>query len=112
MPESSAPSRCSGEIMTAEIAVIISALSLAFAVYQGTVNMRRTGRKDTKEDSLQIATVMVKLEDIDQGVKSIRMDIKDVKSDIRENRERIIKAEESIKQAHRRIDEINKEAKQ
>ena len=40
------------------------------------------------------------------------MDIKDVKSDIRENRERIIKAEESIKQAHRRIDEINKEAKQ
>lgn len=97
--------------MNVEIAVVISVMSFAFAVYQGISTMKRSSKKDTKEDTLQIATVMVKLEDIDKGVKSIREDIKDVKSDIQENRERIIKTEESVKQAHKRIDEIFKGAK-
>ena len=89
--------------MNTETAVVISALSFAFTVYQGIVNMRRRNKRDIESDTVQMATVIVKLEDIDRGVKNIQEDIKDVKSDIQENRERIIKAEESLKQAHKRI---------
>lgn len=97
--------------MNVEIAVVISVLSLIFTVFQGASAMKRNSKKDTKEDTVQLATVIVKLEDIDRGVKSIQEDMRDVRSDIQQNRERIIKAEESVKQAHKRIDEMIKGVK-
>ena len=68
--------------MTVEVAVLISGVSLAFALYQGITNMKRNKTQDDKSDASQLTTVIVKLENIGEGVNEIKSDIKNVKEDI------------------------------
>lgn len=92
--------------MTIEVALVISGLSLAFGIWQGISSMRRNNRKDDREDATQLTTVIVKLENISNGVNEIKNEINNVKNDIKESREKIIRLEEAVKQAHKRIDQI------
>ena len=94
--------------MTVEIAVVISVISLIFTLYQGIANLKRSKKNEDKKDASELTTVIVKLENIGNGVAEIKSELSNVKLDIKENRERIIKVEESTKQAHKRIDGINK----
>lgn len=50
--------------MTVEIALVISAISLGFAIYSGVQNLKRNNKQDAKSDSAQLTTVIVKLENI------------------------------------------------
>lgn len=93
--------------MTIEVALVISALSLAFGIYQGVVNMKRNRTSDDKKDATQLTTVIVKLENISAGISDIKSDMRNVKDEIKEMRERLIKVEDSAKNAHRRIDELH-----
>lgn len=90
--------------MTIEVALLISGVSLAFGIYQGVSNLRRNNRTDDKNDATQLTTVIVKLENIGNGVAEIKNEMSNVKNDIKEDRERIIRVEESAKQAHKRLD--------
>lgn len=94
--------------MTIELALLISGVSLAFGIYQGIVNMRRNNRNDDRNDATQLTTVIVKLENIGNGITEIKSEMTNVKNDIKEDRERIIRAEESAKQAHKRLDTLEK----
>lgn len=94
--------------MTVEVALLISGVSLAFAVYSGIVNLKRNRSKDDKSDATEMTTVIVKLENIGTGITEIKSEMNNVKNDIKENRERIIKIEESAKQAHKRLDSFEK----
>jgi outer membrane murein-binding lipoprotein Lpp len=94
--------------MTIELALLISGVSLAFGIYQGVTNMRRNNRKDDRNDATQLTTVIVKLENIGNGITEIKSEMTNVKNDIKEDRERIIRVEESAKQAHKRLDSIEK----
>lgn len=93
--------------MTIEVALVISALSLAFGIYQGVVNMKRNRTSDDKKDATQLTTVIVKLENISAGISDIKSDMRNVKDEVKEMRERLIKVEDSAKNAHRRIDELH-----
>ena len=93
--------------MTIEVALVISGLSLAFAVYQGVSNLKRNNRVDAENDATQMTTVIVKLENISSGVSDIKADMHNVKDEIRELRDKLIKVEESTKSAHRRIEEFH-----
>ena len=93
--------------MTIEVALVISALSLAFGIYQGVVNMKRNRTSDDKNDAAQLTTVIVKLENISAGISDIKSDMRNVKDEVKEMRERLIKVEDSAKNAHRRIDELH-----
>ena len=93
--------------MTIEVALVISALSLAFGIYQGVSNMKRNQRTDNVHEASQMTTVIVKLENIGDGITEIKTDMRSVKDEVRELRDRIIKVEQSTKDAHRRIDEIH-----
>lgn len=97
-----------GEPMTIEVAILISGISLAFAIYQGITNMKRNAKTDIKNDASQLTTVIVKLENIGNGITEIKSEMTNVKNDIKESRERIIKVEESAKQAHKRLDSFEK----
>ena len=90
--------------MTVEVALLISGVSLAFALYQGITNMKRNKTQDDKQDASQLTTVIVKLENIGEGVNEIKSDMKGVKEDVVELRERIVAVEQSAKSAHHRID--------
>lgn len=90
--------------MTVEVALLISGVSLAFALYQGITNMKRNKSQDDKQDASQLTTVIVKLENIGEGVNEIKSDMKGVKEDVVELRERIVAVEQSAKSAHHRVD--------
>lgn len=92
--------------MVVEIAIVISALSLIFNIYMGISSMKRGHKQEVKEDSSQIASVLVQLKNISDGIAEIKNDINSIKNDVREDHDRIIRLEESSKQAHKRIDEI------
>ncbi|TFJ32569.1 hypothetical protein CKN99_06040 [Carnobacterium maltaromaticum] len=53
-----------------------------------------------------LTTVLVKLENINNGINKIESKMDRVESETRANSEKLIKVEESTKQAHKRIDEI------
>ena len=92
--------------MTIEITLLISIISISFAIYFGLKNSKRNYTLDTKSDTAQLTTVIVKLENISTGVTEIKSELFNVKNDIKEDRERIIRIEESVKQAHKRIDKL------
>jgi len=83
--------------MTIEIALVISGLSLAFGIYQGVCNLRRNSKIDNKQDATQLTTVIVKLENIGDGVTEIKSDLKNIKDDIKEFREWKATATQQIK---------------
>lgn len=92
--------------MTIEVALLISGVSLAFAIYSGMSNMKRNQKTDTKQDTAELTTVIVKLENIGTGIAEIKSEMSNVKNDVKETRERLIQAEASAKQAHKRIDAL------
>lgn len=90
--------------MTIEVALLISGVSLAFALYQGITNIKRNRTQDDKQDASQLTTVIVKLENIGEGVNEIKSDMRNIKEDVQELRERVVAVEQSTKSAHHRID--------
>lgn len=97
--------------MTIEIALLISVISVSFAIYAGISNLKRNQKLDAKTDASELTTVIIKLENIGAGIAEIKAEMNSVKNDIREDRERIVKVEESAKQAHRRLDELTGRSK-
>lgn len=73
-----------GEII-ALCALIISGLSLI-----------RAFGKDTKCNTTELTTVIVKLETIASDIVEIKKDIRSVKADLREHGERITKVEQKV----------------
>lgn len=90
--------------MTIEVSLLLSGISIAFAIYMGISNSKRNHKADVKSDTAELTTVIVKLENIGTGIAEIKSEMSNVKDDIQENRERLIKVEESAKQAHKRLD--------
>jgi len=97
--------------MTIEVAIVISGISLAFAIYFGVSNLRRNQKADDKKEASELTTVIVKLENIGTGITEIKSEMTNVKNDIKESRERLIKVEESAKQAHKRLDILENKRK-
>lgn len=83
--------------MTIEIALLISAISLAFGIYSGVANLKRNSKNDTKTDTAQLTTVIVKLENIGNDISEIKNDLRDVKADVKDHGNRIVKLEQQVK---------------
>ena len=83
--------------MSIEVALVISAAAFVVSLVQAVFNMRRANRSDSKEDSAQLTTVIVKLESINDDTREIKSDLRDVKSDLKDHSERLVKAEQQIK---------------
>lgn len=92
--------------MTIEVALLISGVSVAFAIYTGVSNMKRNSKKDAQADATQLTTVIVKLENINTICTEIKSDISTIKADVKDLSERLVIVEQSTKSAHKRIDEI------
>lgn len=97
--------------MTIEVALLISGVSLAFAIYQGIVNLKRNSDLDVKRDVSEMTTVIVKLENIGNGITEIKSELGNVKQDMKDVSERLVKVEESSKSAHKRLDTCEKHCK-
>ncbi len=92
--------------MSIELTILISVVSVVFAIYTGTSNMKRSNTVDIKKDAAEMATINVKLDTIGRGVDDIKLEQKTVSKDIKDLSDRVLKVEESTKSAHHRIAEI------
>lgn len=90
--------------MTIEVTIIISAVSVAFAIYFGQKSNRRNDYKDIEERVARETKIDVKLDDISGDVKDIKHDMLSTKTKIDEIDRRLIVVEESSKSAHHRLD--------
>lgn len=92
--------------MTIELTILLSIVSVSAAVYFGLSGVRRDQKNDDMQETAQLTTMLVKLENINNGINKIESKMDRVESETRANSEKLIKVEESTKQAHKRIDEI------
>ena len=97
--------------MTIEAALLISAISVTFGIYQGASNLKRNERTEAKNDASELTTVIVKLENIGDGIKEIKSELGNIKQDINDITVRLVKVEESSKSAHKRLDTCEKYCK-
>lgn len=88
------------------IPAAISALSLIVSIVVGFSAIKSRNSSDIRQESSQLTTLIVKLENIADGVNEIKAELRNVKDDVRELRDRVIAVEESTKQAHKRIDKV------
>lgn len=92
--------------MTIEIALLISAVSVGFAIYSGIANLKRNKAADDKKDATEMTTVIVKLEGISKDTSEIKNDIRGVKEEVKHNSEQIIRMDESLKSAWKIINKL------
>lgn len=85
-------------------AILISALSLMLAFYTFL-------RKNTKDNTTELTTVIVKLENINSGISDIKNEISAMKNEQKEDHDRLVRIETSLQSAWDAIDDI-KEAKE
>jgi len=93
--------------LNVELTVLISVISVFFAIYMGNSNLKRNNASDIKKDAAETATINVKLDTINKGVEDIRIEQKSTNKDIRDLNERMIIVEQSTKLAHYRLDEMS-----
>ena len=92
-----------------ELGYLISILSLIVASIVRFTNLRRNNSPYAKQQSAEMTTVIVKLENINTGINEIKADVRNVKSEVQELRERIVVVEQSTKSLHKRVHEIKEE---
>jgi len=92
--------------MTIELALLISVVSVIFGIYSGVSNLKRSSKKDTKEEAIQLTTVIVKLENLGTGITEIKSELSGIKNDTRELRDRVIAVEQYTKQMQSRISKL------
>ena len=92
--------------MTIEIALLLSIVSVAFSIFFGLKNNKRTDVKDIEERVKENTRINIKLDNIGQTVQDIKTDMSSMRNDLSIHNDRIIKVEESCKQAHLRLDEM------
>ncbi len=96
--------------MTIEVSLLLSGISVAFAIFFGMSTKRRNERKDIAEETEgqthKNTMMMVKLESIADDIKDIKRESRQNREDIGNLRERIANAEQSVKSCHKRLDRI------
>jgi hypothetical protein len=92
--------------MTIEVTVLISAVSVAFAIFFGLKSNRRNDVKEIEEKATRDATIIVKLDSISVDVKGIKDDMSNINKKVDEIDKRVVIVEQSTKSAHKRLDGI------
>nr|DAX15472.1 MAG TPA: hypothetical protein [Herelleviridae sp.] len=92
--------------MQVDVTIIISFMSLLVAVAVGITNIRRNNATDDRQEASETTTLIVKLENINDGVNEIKSDMRNLRNDVQDLRDRLIMVEQSTKSAHRRLNTL------
>lgn len=92
--------------MTIELALAVSIVSVAFSIFFGLKNSKRTDTKDIEERVKENTRINLKLDDIASTVREVKSEIGSLKEEMQNHNDRIIKVEESAKQGHKRLDTL------
>ena len=89
--------------MTIEVSLLLSGVSIAFAIFFGISTRNRNVKKDTQDE-----TILTKLENIQNTMIEVKSEMGSYRNEMKEIREYYIRASESLKQLHKRVDRIDK----
>lgn len=92
--------------MQVELALLISIVSVAFSIFFGMKNNKRSDTKEIEERVKTDTIINTKLDNIVSTMQDVKNEIASMRNDIQSHNDRLIKVEESVKQAHKRLDEI------
>jgi peptidoglycan hydrolase CwlO-like protein len=96
--------------LTVELSLLLSGISVAFAIFFGISSKNRNDRKDTEQETEDRASthtlLMTKLENIADDVKDIKRDYRETNAEVQNLRERVVAVEQSLKSYHKRLDGI------
>lgn len=93
--------------MQIDVPILISFLSLCVAGAVGIAGLRRNKATDNRKEASEMTTLIVKLENINNGVNEIKSDMRNMRNDIQDLRDRLIIVEQSTKSAHYRLDGLD-----
>lgn len=86
--------------------LIVSVVSVSFAIYFGLKNNRRSDEKEIAERIARDTRTDMKLDSIATDVKEVKETVKSIQSDVKDHEGRIVKLEASYKAEHKRLDEL------
>ena len=92
--------------MSIEISLLLTGISVAFAIFFGLKSNRRNDVKDIEERAANNAKVNMKLDTISVAVNDIKYDITATRNEVKDLRERVVSVEQSTKSAHHRLDDF------
>lgn len=94
--------------LTIGVSLLISGVSVAFAIFFGICSKQRNDKKDTQEETERRAEndtmVVVKLENIADDIKDIKRESRENREEMKQLRERVVIVEQSLKSYHKRLD--------
>lgn len=94
--------------VTIELSLLLSGVSIAFAIFFGISNKKRNDRKDIEQDTEERATantlMMTKLENIADDIRDIKRDYKETRAEVQDLHDRVLLVEASLKSYHKRLD--------
>lgn len=85
--------------MNVSIPIIISIGTLLFSIYVYLTS-------NSKNNTTELTTVIVKLENIGNGIADIKAEINNMKTEQKEDHDRLIKLESSVTTLWKRMDEM------
>ena len=90
-----------------EIALLISIISVAFSVFFGLKDSKKSDVKDIEDRVARDTKTDMKLDEISKDVKEVKETVRNIQNDVKDHEGRIVKLEASYKAEHRRIDELH-----
>lgn len=90
--------------MTIDLPILFSGVSLIVAIIVAISNIKSRNAEDNRESAAQITTLIVKLENISEGINEIKSDMRNMKNDVQDLRDRVIRVEQKTDNAHHRLD--------
>lgn len=82
--------------MTIELSILLSVLSVGFAIIMGILGLRRNNKQDDKAEAAMLATMNATLNKVAGDVSEIKSEIKDVKCEVKDHGERLIIVEQKV----------------
>ena len=70
------------------------------------ISIATTIKKDTKADSMQLATLMVKLDSVGDDTREIKSDMGKIQQALQDNHDRVLILERDLATMWKRIDEL------
>ena len=81
--------------MTIELSLLLSGISVAFAIFFGISNKKRNDKKDAEQETIA------------DDVKDIKRDYKETRAEVQYLHDRVLIVEQSLKSYHKRLDGMN-----
>lgn len=93
--------------MTIEVALLVSVVSVAFSIFFGIKNNKKSDSEEIAQRIARDTRVDMKLDEISKDVKEVKDTVRNIQNDVKDHEGRIVKLEASYKAEHRRIDELH-----